>query len=69
MIIGLIAVPFIFFNNLFKRFLLAMLLVKQSNIVNIIRYITYLVLVTIFLFLFSDVYQLSRGVLDQIDIF
>lgn len=53
MIIGLIAVPFIFFNNLFKRFLLAMLLVKQSNIANIIRYIVYLVLVAIFLFLFN----------------
>ncbi len=50
MVLGLISVPFIFFNNFFKRFLLGSLQIKQANIFDLFRYISYIMLV-IFLIL------------------
>lgn len=45
MIIGLAATPFAFLHNFLNRFLLGMLKIKQSNISNLLRFLSYLLLV------------------------
>lgn len=48
MMIGLIAVPPIFFLNFFSRFLLGMMRVRQNNITNLLRTLSYVSLVVVF---------------------
>lgn len=45
MVIGLLAAPFAFLHNFLNRFLLGMLKVRQSNISNLFRILSYLLLV------------------------
>ncbi|GEM_PF-3657565 len=52
MLIGLVALPFLFFQNFIFRFLLGMLRVRQSNITNLLRSAFYIVLVALLIWFY-----------------
>ena len=53
MLIGMIAVPFMFLHNFITRFLLGALKVKQHNMTNIFKSLFYLILIIILVWIFK----------------
>lgn len=62
MVIGLAAVPFFFFINYFNQFQMGMLRVLQSNIINLVRIVSYLAcIVVLILFMNGKVLETTIG--------